>query len=65
MIFPADLMIFDAKCVMIKPMDHLQSPSGIQVTVAILKQMFLYLDSIDFDTDALLISLGIDPDLVK
>ncbi|MFN2235343.1 MAG: AraC family transcriptional regulator [Anaerolineales bacterium] len=46
-------------------MEKLQSPSGIQVTVAILKQMFLYLDSIDFGTDALLISLGVDPDLAK
>jgi AraC-like DNA-binding protein len=27
--------------------------------------MFLYLDSIEFDTDALLTSLGVDPDLAK
>jgi AraC-like DNA-binding protein len=37
------------------------SPSGIKVSVTVLKQMFLYLDSLDVDIDAFLRSLGIDP----
>jgi AraC-like DNA-binding protein len=65
MTFPADLMIFCAKCDMIGCMDKPHSPSGIHVTVTVLKQMFLYLESINFDTDGLLNSLGVDPHLAK
>ncbi len=50
---------------MIGSMAITPSSSGIHVTVAILKQMFLYLASIQVDSGALLHSLGIDPQLVK
>ncbi len=42
-------------------MGNKSSPSGIKVSVTVLKQMFLYLDSLDVDIDAFLRSLGIDP----
>lgn len=65
MIFAANLVIFGAKCVMISIMDKPSALSGIHVTVTILKQMFLYLDSLNVDIDALLSSLDVDPDLAK
>lgn len=37
------------------------SPTSIKVSVTVLKQMFLYLASLDVDIDAFLRSLGIDP----
>ena len=42
-------------------MGNKTSPSGIKVSVTVLKQMFLYLDSLDVEIDAFLRSLGIDP----
>jgi AraC-like DNA-binding protein len=61
MIFPARMVIFDANWVMIGAMDIADSPSGIHVTVALLKQMFLYLAARQIDSDEFLRSLGIDP----
>lgn len=46
-------------------MDTTNSPTGIYVTVTILKQMFLYLTSMKINSDEFLQSLGIDPALVK
>ncbi len=65
MIFPAKIVIFGAKYVMIRVMENSHSPSGIQVSVTVLKQMFLYLASLKVDSDAFLHSLGIDPAEVK
>jgi AraC-like DNA-binding protein len=42
-------------------MGNKTSLSGIKVSVTVLKQMFLYLDSLDVDIHAFLHSLGIDP----
>jgi len=50
---------------MISGMDTTNSPTGIYVTVTILKQMFLYLTSMKINSDEFLQSLGIDPALVK
>lgn len=61
----AKLVIFGAKCDMIIDMSKPYPSSGIHVTVTILKQMFLYLASLNIDTDALLNSLDIPPESVK
>ena len=42
-------------------MDKGTSPADIQVSVTVLRQMFLYLNSLQMDTNALLRSLGVDP----
>lgn len=65
MTFPARKVIFRANCVMIGCMEKASSLSGIQVSVTVLKQMFLYLASLKVDTDAFLLSLGVDPALAK
>jgi len=41
------------------------SPEPITVSVTVLSQMFLYLDSLKVDINAFLRSLGIDPELVR
>jgi len=65
MLSGANLVIFGAKCDMIAGMSKPYPSSGIHVTVTILKQMFLYLASLDIDIDALLNSLDIAPESVK
>lgn len=61
----ANLMIIGANWVMISGMNKPNPSSGIHVTVTILKQMFLYLDLLNIDIDALLNSLDIPPKSVK
>jgi len=41
------------------------SPEPITVSVTVLSQMFLYLDSLKVDIDAFLRSLGVDPEMVR
>jgi AraC-like DNA-binding protein len=41
------------------------SPEPITVSVTVLSQMFLYLDSLKVDIDAFLCSLGVDPETVR
>jgi len=41
------------------------SPEPITVSVTVLSQMFLYLDSLKVDIDAFLHSIGVDPEMVK
>ena len=41
------------------------SPEPITVSVTVLSQMFLYLDSLKVDIDAFLRSIGVDPETVK
>jgi len=41
------------------------SPEPITVSVTVLSQMFLYLDSLKVDIDAFLRSLSVDPEMVK
>ncbi len=50
---------------MIGRMDITPSPSGIRVTVTVLKQMFLYLASLGINSEEFLHSLGIDPKMAK
>jgi AraC-like DNA-binding protein len=40
-------------------------PEPIEVSVSVLSQMFLYLDSLQVDIDAFLRSLGLDPELTR
>jgi AraC-like DNA-binding protein len=46
-------------------MDLTVSPTDIHVSITVLRQMFLYLDALDVDTDAFLVSIGIDPEFLK
>src|SRR5574341_1610180 len=41
------------------------SPEPISVSVTVLSQMFLYLDSLKVDIDVFLCSLGVDPVMVR
>jgi AraC-like DNA-binding protein len=50
---------------MIMDMSQRNSPTDIKVSVTVLKQMFLYLDSLGVDIDAFLHSLDLDPEEVK
>lgn len=50
---------------MIECMIQETSPTDICVSVTVLRQMFLYLNSLNIDTDAFLRSLGIDPAIAK
>jgi len=65
MTFPAKIVVFCATFVIISPMDTTQSPSSISVSVTVLKQLFLYLNSLKVDADAFLGSLGINPAIIK
>ena len=46
-------------------MNKATSPTNISVSVTVLKQMFLYLDSLKVDIEAFLRSLGVDPEITK
>ncbi len=46
-------------------MDAAQSPTDIMVSITVLKQLFLYLDSLSVDMDAFLTSIGVDPAITK
>jgi AraC-like DNA-binding protein len=46
-------------------MEQITPPTSFEVSVTVLRQMFLYLDSLDVDTDAFLRSLNVDPVIVK
>lgn len=64
MTFAAKIMQFYANSVITLPVDNREtSPATIRVCVTLLSQMFLYLDSLNVDTDAFLRSLGVGPAL--
>jgi AraC-like DNA-binding protein len=63
MIFDANFMARDAKSGKIVGMSAQKSAAEFEVSVSVLKQMFLYLDSLDVDREAFLRSLGLDPAL--
>jgi AraC-like DNA-binding protein len=46
-------------------MDNDSSPAPISISVTVLRQMLLYLDSLNVDIDEFLLSLGIDPVIAK
>lgn len=46
-------------------MDHSTSPTNIHVSITVLRQMFLYLEALEVDTDTFLESIGIDPASLK
>jgi AraC-like DNA-binding protein len=64
MTFPVKIVLFGAH---ILSYDYRMntSPEPITVSVAVLSQMFLYLDSLKVDIDSFLHSLGADPQMVK
>jgi AraC-like DNA-binding protein len=63
MTIPAINVFFDAK---LSYDCHMKlSPEPITVSVTVLSQMFLYLDSLKVDIDGFLRSLGIEPESVK
>jgi len=63
MTFPAINVFFDAKLSYDCRMKN--SPEPITVSVTVLSQMFLYLDSLKVDIEGFLRSLGIEPESVK
>jgi AraC-like DNA-binding protein len=46
-------------------MNQSASPTNIHVSVTVLRQMFLYLEALEVDTDAFLQSIGVDPASLK
>ena len=46
-------------------MNQPASPTNIHVSVTVLRQMFLYLEALEIDTDAFLESIEIDPETLK
>ena len=63
MIFPARIMFFNAKYVIIFHMGGYSEPICVSITV--LTQMFLYLKALGVDVDAYLRSLGLEPEALK
>jgi AraC-like DNA-binding protein len=63
MISDANLMAKDAKSGKIEGMESGKSLTEFQVSVSVLKQMFLYLDSLGVDRKTFLQSLDLDPEL--
>lgn len=65
MTFPAKIVVFCATFVIIGSMNATPSSASISVSVTVLKQLFLYLNSLNVDSNAFLGSLGINPAIIK
>lgn len=64
MTFSEKFMTIHAKSIIIRAMNNETSAADIRVSTTVLKQMYLYLDSLEVDIPAFLQSLGLEPTLV-
>lgn len=65
MFFSARIVPIDASSVNINHMDQDTSATSIRVSVTVLKQLFLYLNSLQVDVDAFLRSKKLDPAMIQ